>query len=278
MRRAFEYAAVAARRGGRPARRGRRARATAATCTRGRGRAGSASRAGPRWRSQSSSPATASSRELTGTPLPLPARVDRRGGRAGPRREARGACRSPRSARPAPLHAHRRRVRQLRPDVQDEPAAARRRRTSRRCRPAWPTARSTPSPPTTRRTPPRPRTRPFEEAPPGMLGVETALGRHAHRARRAGRAIARATRSALLSWRPAARRRPRRRRHGGPVAAGRPAHLVVIDPAATWTVDPARLASKARNTPYAGPDPHRPGAPHRAGRGSRCVLDGEAQR
>ena len=40
--------------------------------------------------------------------------------------------------------------------------------------------------------------------------------------------------------------------HGGPVVAGRPANLCVIDPAATWEVDAARLASRSHNTPYTG--------------------------
>jgi dihydroorotase len=30
------------------------------------------------------------------------------------------------------------------------------------------------------------------------------------------------------------------------------ADLVLVDPAATWTIDPARLLSKSRNTPFAG--------------------------
>ena len=40
--------------------------------------------------------------------------------------------------------------------------------------------------------------------------------------------------------------------HGLPVEPGNPANLAVIDPAASWTVDPATLASRSRNTPYAG--------------------------
>ena len=149
----------------------------------------------------------------------------------------------------APLHAHRRELRGLRPGVQGEPAAAHRRRRRRGPGRAWPTARSTPSPPTTRRTRQEAKERPFDEAPPGMLGLETALAlaltELVDRAARLGDALA------LLSWQPAAHRR-RRRRHGGPIAAGAPANLCVIDPAATWVVDPARLASRSRNTPYAG--------------------------
>ena len=39
---------------------------------------------------------------------------------------------------------------------------------------------------------------------------------------------------------------------GRPVAAGEPAHLTLVDPSGSWTVDPARLASLSRNTPFAG--------------------------
>ena len=40
--------------------------------------------------------------------------------------------------------------------------------------------------------------------------------------------------------------------HGGPIVEGAPANLVLFDPAATWRVDPARLQSRSRNTPFAG--------------------------
>jgi len=56
---------------------------------------------------------------------------------------------------------------------------------------------------------------------------------------------------AALSWRPAAIAGVGDQ-HGGAVVAGAPANLCVIDPSATWVVDPHRLASRARNTPYAG--------------------------
>jgi dihydroorotase len=42
--------------------------------------------------------------------------------------------------------------------------------------------------------------------------------------------------------------------HGGEVAAGEDANLVVFDPRLRWRVDPAGLQSRARNTPYAGRD------------------------
>ncbi|MCA1830495.1 MAG: dihydroorotase, partial [Actinobacteria bacterium] len=40
--------------------------------------------------------------------------------------------------------------------------------------------------------------------------------------------------------------------HGGPITQGARANLVAFDPNATWIVEPASLASKSRNTPYAG--------------------------
>ena len=39
---------------------------------------------------------------------------------------------------------------------------------------------------------------------------------------------------------------------GRPIAVGEPANLVLVDPAARWTVQPEELASLSRNTPYAG--------------------------
>jgi dihydroorotase len=38
----------------------------------------------------------------------------------------------------------------------------------------------------------------------------------------------------------------------GTLAVGADADVTVIDPAAAWTVDPARFASKSRNTPFRG--------------------------
>jgi dihydroorotase len=40
--------------------------------------------------------------------------------------------------------------------------------------------------------------------------------------------------------------------HGHVPAPGRPANVTLVDPAARWTVEPAALASRSRNTPYAG--------------------------
>ena len=41
-------------------------------------------------------------------------------------------------------------------------------------------------------------------------------------------------------------------RHGRSLTVGEPAHITIVDPAASWTVDRAQLASKSKNTPFHG--------------------------
>ncbi|MBA2325818.1 MAG: dihydroorotase, partial [Actinobacteria bacterium] len=65
--------------------------------------------------------------------------------------------------------------------------------------------------------------------------------------------------------------------HGGPIEADRPANLCVIDPAVTWEVDGARLASRAHNTPYGGRK-LTGRVRHTILRGEPVVVDGVAQR
>jgi dihydroorotase len=121
---------------------------------------------------------------------------------------------------------------------------------------------------------PEAKERPFEEAPPGMLGLETALSLTLTELVEPG-VLALAEALALLSWQPAAI--VGLAAHGGPVEAGRPANLCVIDPAATWEVDAARLASRAHNTPYAGRK-LTGRVRHTILRGEPVVVDGAAQR
>jgi dihydroorotase len=83
------------------------------------------------------------------------------------------------------------------------------------------------------------------DAPPGMLGLETALSLAISEL-----SIPIERVFSLLSSRPAAIAQIADTQ--GLIAVGRPANLCVIDPAATWTVDANALASKSRNTPYAG--------------------------
>lgn len=54
----------------------------------------------------------------------------------------------------------------------------------------------------------------------------------------------------VLSHRPA--RIGRVANQGRPVEVGEPANLTVVDPAASWTVDAAKLSSLSQNTPYSG--------------------------
>jgi dihydroorotase len=112
---------------------------------------------------------------------------------------------------------------------------------------------------------------PFDEAPPGMLGLETAL---AVVLTELDLPVQRLL--ALMSWQPA-RIAGLGDEHGGPVAPGRPANLCVIDPAAAWVVEPGRLASRSRNTPFAG---RRLSGRvrHTVLAGEPVVVDGESQR
>jgi dihydroorotase len=112
---------------------------------------------------------------------------------------------------------------------------------------------------------------PFDQAPPGMVGLETAL---ALALTELDEPIERII--ALMSWQPAAIAGIAHE-HGGPIEAGRPANLCVIDPAATWLVDPKLTASRSRNNPYAGRKLTGK-VRHTILRGEPVVVDGEAQR
>jgi dihydroorotase len=116
--------------------------------------------------------------------------------------------------------------------------------------------------------------RPFDEAPPGMLGLETALGLTLTELVTPG-LLTQERALALLSWQPAAI--AGLTDHGGPIAPGRPAHLCVVDTEAVWEVDPARLASRSRNTPYAGRK-LTGRVRHTVLAGEPVVVDGLAQR
>jgi dihydroorotase len=112
---------------------------------------------------------------------------------------------------------------------------------------------------------------PFDQAPCGMLGLETAL---ALSLGELGQPVARVL--ALLSWQPAVIA-GLGGRHGGPIVAGSAANLCVIDTQAVWTVDPSALASGSRNTPYAGRKLTGK-VRHTVLEGEPVVVDGEAQR
>lgn len=114
----------------------------------------------------------------------------------------------------------------------------------------------------------------FEYAPCGMTGLETALGVVGAELVEPGVcSLSRAVE--LMSTAPA--RILGSTEHGGPVAAGRPANLVVFDPDTAWTVDPSALHSRSRNTPFAGRK-LRGRVVHTLLRGRFSVRDGEAAR
>jgi dihydroorotase len=122
--------------------------------------------------------------------------------------------------------------------------------------------------------PPESKEQPLDTAPPGMLGLETALALSLERLTKAGMPISDVI--GAMSWKPAAIA-GLADRHGRPVAPGEPANLTVFDPAMAWTVAPAALASRSRNTPYAGRDVTGK-VRHTVFDGAAVVVDGQAQR
>jgi dihydroorotase len=108
-------------------------------------------------------------------------------------------------------------------------------------------------------------------APPGMLGLETALGVVLAEGMCEIRDVV-----ALMSWNPAKIARIGST-HGLDVAAGANANLCVFDPELTWSVDPDRLASKSTNTPYTGKT-LRGRVRHTIFKGTATVIDGQAQK
>ncbi len=123
---------------------------------------------------------------------------------------------------------------------------------------------------------PETKERTFEEAPPGMLGVETALAVAITKLVETDVMPLREVLGAL-SWRPARIAGLDALGHGLAVAPGNPANLCVLDPAAQWVVDPDRLASRSRNTPFAGWK-LTGRVRHTVLRGEPTVIDHEAQR
>ncbi|MCP3938295.1 MAG: dihydroorotase [Actinomycetia bacterium] len=87
---------------------------------------------------------------------------------------------------------------------------------------------------------------PFDQAPPGMLGLETTLALAVTELDMSIEQIVE-----KLSWRPAQIARLGDV-HSGVVAAGRVADLVVIDVDHQWTISGAAMASNSRNCPYDG--------------------------
>jgi len=102
---------------------------------------------------------------------------------------------------------------------------------------------------------------PFDQAPPGMLGLETALALALTELDLDIEALA-----AVMSWKPAAIAGIDNR-HGRPIEPGEPANLAVLDPTETWTIRGSDMASRSHNTPYEGREV--------TGRIRHTVLNGE---
>ena len=112
---------------------------------------------------------------------------------------------------------------------------------------------------------------PFDQAPFGALGLETAL---AVLLTDLGTTLE--SLLPVLSWRPADIAGIGDR-HGGPIEVGRPANLTIIDPYSKWTVDANRSAGPSTNTPF-----HQRELTgrvrHTIYRGDPVVVDGKATR
>jgi dihydroorotase len=89
--------------------------------------------------------------------------------------------------------------------------------------------------------------REFDDAPNGIIGLETAFGLAVTEL--VGTGVL--TLCDLIDRMSAA---PARifKLPGGSLAPGAPADVTISDPAAQWTVDPARFYSRSRNTPFGG--------------------------
>jgi dihydroorotase len=111
----------------------------------------------------------------------------------------------------------------------------------------------------------------------GMTGLETALSVVVQALTETGRVDETELWPLVadrMSIRPA--RIGRLSAQGCSLDVGAPANLVLVDPAARWTVDPRQSASRSRNTPYAGRElPGRVVATFLRGRPT--VLDGKGQ-
>ncbi len=89
----------------------------------------------------------------------------------------------------------------------------------------------------------------WDNAKPGMLGLETALSV----------VVSAMVETGLLDWRGVARVMSEAPAliggltgHGRPIAVGEPANLLLLDPAASWTVRGSEMASLSANTPFEG--------------------------
>lgn len=110
--------------------------------------------------------------------------------------------------------------------------------------------------------------REFDDAPNGIIGLETALSLGLRELVNGG-VLSLGTLIERMSCAPA------RLWHlpGGTLRIGGVADIVAFDPTASWVVDPARIRSRSRNTPWAGET--MPGVVKRTVVGGRVVFTGQ---
>jgi dihydroorotase len=87
----------------------------------------------------------------------------------------------------------------------------------------------------------------FDFAPPGLVGLETALGL----------VVTELIEKKVLSWAQAIAKLTLNpadilKLQGGRLKAGYPADVVIIDPLSEWTVEPSKFQSKSKNSPFGG--------------------------
>lgn len=91
---------------------------------------------------------------------------------------------------------------------------------------------------------------PFDQAPPGMLGLQYALALSFTNLVDTGIGMSEYDVIAALSWKPA--RIAGLDEHGRVIEPGAAANLTVIDPMERWRIDDSGGASLSRNVPYVG--------------------------
>ncbi|MGI9599084.1 MAG: dihydroorotase [Acidimicrobiales bacterium] len=112
---------------------------------------------------------------------------------------------------------------------------------------------------------------PFDQAPPGMVGLESAF---ALANTELGFPLAQLIN--VMSTTPA-RIGGISDRHGGPIEVGRPANLAIADLDHSWTIDRAELAGLSTNTPFHGREV-RGKIRHTVYNGEPVVVDGRPTR
>ncbi|MEG3586164.1 MAG: dihydroorotase [Actinomycetota bacterium] len=111
---------------------------------------------------------------------------------------------------------------------------------------------------------------PFQEAPFGTIGFETALGASITYLNSPLSAILN-----LLSWRPA-EIAGLKDTHGGEIIPGRPGNLTVFDPQKTWVVNGTEMLSKSSSSVFEGIQ-MKGLVSHTLVDGKLVVIDGEIQ-